>query len=532
MTEIMRQHDRNSLDLLAFSSALQRRHEGATSIAERKEKGQVFTPPAVGRFMASLFSRFPRQFRLLDPGAGLGSLSAAVCERIARLRTPHSCEFHLFETDPVLTALLHENMEHCRNAMEQAGHQFAYGIHQEDFLLGTDRPSGQLPLFEDDDRLGDFDAVIMNPPYFKVGGSSRYARRMADVVHGQPNIYALFLARAAEMMRRGGELVAITPRSFCNGLYFRTVRRWFLSRMALRHIHLFESRKDTFKEASVLQESLITSWQRQEHPAPNVTVSTSSGLELPQRSDFRTVASSRILDDSCDDMVVRILATNEDSGIIDLVESWPNRFAELGLRISTGPVVLFRATRFLLEKPNGNGSIPLLTIHNVKRFATVWPVEKKNKPMAFHVCPDSLRLLVPSRNYVLLRRFSAKEERRRLTASYYLRDDAAQEYVALENHLNYVYHAERELSVNETYGLAALFNSVLFDRYFRTISGNTQVNATEIRTMRFPDLGTVATIGRLTRKLRDLNSEQVEKIVLEELQIDTTLKRHLVESNL
>src|SRR5262249_47831441 len=142
---------------------------------------------------------------------------------------------------------------------------------------------------------------------------------------------------------------------------------------------------------------------------------------------------------------------------------------------------------------------PLFLVHHVKPFATAWPSKKRNKPTAFHVCPDSLRLLVPARNYVLLRRFSAKEERRRLTASCYLKDHASPRYLALENHLNYVYHARRELNVNEVYGLTALFNSALLDRYFRILSGNTQVNATEIRAMPFPDLEMISRIGNQIR---------------------------------
>lgn len=128
-----------------------------------------------------------------------------------------------------------------------------------------------------------------------------------------------------------------------------------------------------------------------------------------------------------------------------------------------------------------------------------------------------------------MRRFSAKEERRRLTASCFLKANATSDYVALENHLNYVYHAERELSTNETYGLAALFNSALLDRYFRTLSGNTQVNATELRTMSFPDLKTLALIGGRIKKLRNFTMDRTENIVLDELGVNGTLERYLME---
>ena len=119
-------------------------------------------------------------------------------------------------------------------------------------------------------------------------------------------------------------------------------------------------------------------------------------------------------------MVLRIPATAEEAAVIDAVESWPDRFAELGLRISTGPVVLFRAEEFLLAKPDGKDTAPLIGPHNVRPFETVWPLEKRGKPTAFRVCAASVKHLVPTRNYVLLRRFSAKEERRRLTASWFL----------------------------------------------------------------------------------------------------------------
>src|SRR5260370_18090441 len=115
---------------------------------------------------------------------------------------------------------------------------------------------------------------------------------MEDVVHGQPNIYAFFLAAAAQMLRPGGELVAITPRSFCNGLYFRGFRHWFFEKMALDHIHIFESRPETFPD--VLQESLITESHRLCEPSTSATVSTHYGRHL-NTSHLSTLTSTLIL---------------------------------------------------------------------------------------------------------------------------------------------------------------------------------------------------------------------------------------------
>ena len=352
---------------------------------------------------------------------------------------------------------------------------------------------------------------------------------MEDVVHGQPNIYAFFLAAAAQMLKPGGELVAITPRSFCNGLYFRGFRHWFFERMALDRIHLFESRTEAFRD--VLQESLITASHRLGKPSNSVAVSTSYGLDL-HATKPTVLPTSTVIDDSCGHATIRIPASIEDQAISEAVESWPRRFPDQGLRISTGPVVMFRATEFLLAEPNGTHSAPLISVFNVKPFTTDWPLIHKKHPTALKVCPDSQRLLLPTQNYVLLRRFSAKEEHRRLTASCLLASDISQPFVALENHLNYVYHAERELTLDEVYGLTAIFNSALLDRIFRMISGNTQVNATEIRSMKFPSLHAIADIGSRVRNLTSLDSDAVELIVLRELGINGKISSHLLEGTL
>jgi adenine-specific DNA-methyltransferase len=518
------------VDLMAFATGLQKRYEAASTVESRKVKGQVFTPVGVCRYMAGLFSRIPDRGRLLDAGAGIGSLAAAVCERVLSAPSCHRIDITLYESDPALLPLLEENMRYCQSALASAGHELCFRIREGDFILNSRGRREQRMLFDDDDAVDAFDAVIMNPPYFKTGADSAHALAMGDAFQGQTNIYMMFMARAAELLRPNGEMVAITPRSFCNGLYFKHFRRGFFSRMALRHVHLFECRRSTFDD--VLQESLITLTHRLGVAGPSTTITTSVGKDIPERPDAFTLPRATVLDDSSGDMVVRIPSSAEDTAILGAVEAWPDRFAELGLCISTGPVVLFRAREFLLAAPDGKECAPLLEPHNVKPFETVWPVEKRGKPTAFLVCRESLKHLVPARNYVLLRRFSAKEERRRLTASWFLRAEGTWPYLALENHLNYVYHADRELTHHEIYGLTALFNSALLDRYFRIISGNTQVNATEIRTIPFPTLEQVAAIGQRVKMLGEFRPDHVDRLVLEELGIDGRIAEYLTGSSL
>ena len=52
------------------------------------------------------------------------------------------------------------------------------------------------------------------------------------------NLYSAFVALGSRLLIGGGELVAVTPRSFCNGPYFRPFREVFFAEMALDQAHV------------------------------------------------------------------------------------------------------------------------------------------------------------------------------------------------------------------------------------------------------------------------------------------------------
>ena len=143
----------------------------------------------------------------------------------------------------------------------------------------------------------------------------------------------------------------------------------------------------------------------------------------------------------------------------------------------------------------------------------MWPHPRPRRTHTLRVAPETESLILPAQNYVLLRRFSAKEEPRRLTASVFNRSALPAERIAFENHLNYIYHSDRELTEFEAIGICAVLNSRLFDAYFRTISGNTQVNAAEIRTMPFPSLSKIEIIGRVIAESPIDDAPTQERIV-------------------
>lgn len=68
--------------------------------------------------------------------------------------------------------------------------------------------------------------------------------------------------------------------------------------------------------------------------------------------------------------------------------------------------------------------------------------------------------------------------------------------VAFENHLNYYHFHGSGLPVTVAKGLAAFLNSTLVDAYFRQFSGHTQVNAADLRSLRYPGWNSLVVLGR------------------------------------
>src|ERR1022692_4779214 len=125
--------------------------------------------------------------------------------------------------------------------------------------------------------LAVFDCAILNPPYRKINAESDARRVLSEAGVEVNNLYSAFLALTARLLRPGGELVAITPGSFCNGPYFKAFRRDFFSRMTLQRLHVYESRSVAFRDDEVLQENLILRAEKTRQRPQSVVISSSLG---------------------------------------------------------------------------------------------------------------------------------------------------------------------------------------------------------------------------------------------------------------
>ena len=473
----------------------------------RKAHGLYLTPVLVADFMARQIKVVGPKFRVLDPAAGAGVLCCAAVEAlVSRAPKPETVELVVHEVDERLIAPLRAVLDYLTAWGRDCGVTVAIHVNASDFILAHAealRLFGAPVLFRSEER--GFDLVIANPPYFKIGKADPRATAAAGVVHGQPNIYALFMAVSAALLRTRGDFIFLTPRSFTSGPYFRQFRTIFFDMIRPTAVHVFGSRRDTFSRDEVLQENVIVWGLRQDrwHKAKErLVISSSRGIRDIEEAERREVPLHTALDLASVDKVLRLPICDTDDAALAFVDAWPSSLHRLGLSISTGPVVPFRATA-LIDKEGMVPArhVPLLWMNHVHAMQITWPLDR-HKP-EYIACTGAEALLVPNKNYVLLRRFSAKEEARRLTAAPYIAAKFALPAVGLENHLNYIYRPDGTLSEDEAWGLAALYNSRLLDTYFRAVNGNTQVSATELRAMPLPAGETIITLGRRVKRRAD-----------------------------
>jgi len=306
-------------------------------------------------------------------------------------------------------------------------------------------------------------------------------------------------------------MIAITPRSFCNGTYFRAFRQWFLRQVTLTRIHSFHSRQEAFREDAVLQETVIFRAVKNARRG-RVTVTSSTGPDAPIAR--KVVSYSAIVRPDDPEHFIRIPTDDEADQVTEKMTACRSTLADLGLTVSTGRVVDFRAKEFLRSHPNFD-TAPLIWPTHFDNGYVVWP---KN---GYARKPESIlktvpNQLVPNEPYVLVRRFSAKEERRRVVAAVYDPKRQHCDAVGFENHLNYFHCSGRGLSMTLARGLAAFMNSTVFDQYFRLFSGHTQVNATDLRNLHYPTREQLERIGnRISAKFPD--QDALDAIVAREV---------------
>ena len=480
----------------------------------KKDSGQFFTPIPIAHLMASFCSLTNNSFRVLDPGCGTTVLTCALIEHLIEQNSNiEFIDLVAYETDPELISFSKNTLSYLKKWLQLKGVDFQYLLHVHDFVL--DNAKALQTALQNQDK---FDIIISNPPYFKLAKDDEKTIAAKELVSGQPNIYSIFMGIASKLLNQNGELIFITPRSFASGNYFKAFRELFFNTVQIDKIHLFNSRKDTFNRDSVLQETVIVKAIKSDiNPNKRVTISSSVGIKDIYKPTIKYFPSSELVNLSSKEKILYIPTNDKEENILRLATSWKNNLIDYDIYISTGPVVSFRSWDFI-QNNYENVTVflaPLFWLHNVNKMSLEWPITSKNKGQFIKIKTTSKSLLIPNKNYILLRRFSTKDDKSRLIAAPYFCNYVKSNFIGVENKVNYIYRKKGHLERSEVAGLCALLNSELFDIYFQIFNGNVNVSATELREMRFPPINDIKEIGNKIILSNNYSMNNVNQIVNE-----------------
>lgn len=444
---------------------------------ERKKYGQFFTSRKTAEYMASMFSINYNKaaLKLLDAGAGTGLLTVALVERLRKSGYHGDIFVVCYENDTRVLSTLSENLENLKKSLD-----IKYEIRVENYLTSQSFLSPDLYK----KKAEQFDMIIGNPPYLKIAKDAPEAKAMPEVCHGAPNLYFLFWAMGIHNLKDEEEMVYIIPRSWTSGAYFQRFRKYLFHFCVITSIHIFGSRDKVFDGESVLQETMIIKVKKTRKKPLFVKMSSSETSDFDGIKyydvDYNTIVAPN--------QFVFLVTSEEEAEILTRVNRQTSTLESDQLQMRTGIIVDFR-TRDVLRDSDVDGSYPLFYSQHIRNGRVLWPVGRE----AEYIVTDRIGYLQENTDYLFVKRFTSKEEKRRLQCGIYLKADHSQyKYISTQNKINYIKCETPELA----YGLYVILNSSLYDSYYRILNGSTQVNSTEINIMPVPSKDAIQLMGQ------------------------------------
>lgn len=491
-------------ETLDYLACLKNQAYEITNPAGRSALGQFYTPNSTALFMASMFEEMKDDVKLLDPGCGIGILTGAFILEAKKRNMYNSIECSLVDIENKTTTILNNFINFFSNEKINIRFENLDFINQYETLFSNF-------IFCKDNY---FTHCIMNPPYMKIPANSPYRKSLLGQGIETGNLYSAFIAIAINKLKKGGELVAIIPRSFCNGSYFKKFRDYIINNTAIKKIHIFESRSNTFKTDDVLQENIIIHLIKGAKQDEITLSSSIDGNEKSLSDDNQIVRKSKsfhsVIHPNDKNKFIHIDISDNGSLATQQIKKFDSTLEKIGITVSTGPIVGFRSKEYLLDACMSEADTPILYPVHLTKKGIIWPSNKKPNGIASSY-PKINDLWENNGVYVAVKRFSAKEEIKRINA-YIIENISTSQKISFENKLN-IYHINKSgLEKSIALGLFVYLNSTLVDTIFRHFSGHTQVNATDLRNINYPSIEILIEMGKNLINT-NINQSEIDKIV-------------------
>ena len=471
--------------------------------------GRLFTKKDTARLMAGMLrlDEGKTVYTVLDPGAGTGILTAAVVEEICKKYS--SCKqifVTCYENDPEFVPMLKDNLERIRKKCRHDYNvKLFVTVYEENYL--TDSKNHYTVTFFDSVVEDKFDIVICNPPTELIEKSSPECETVGGVTQLKISLSFLFAKLAKKHLEDGGQLVIMLPTLVASASALTEFRKEMAKELSLEKIHLFIGKQKNQSRATPLKKNVILAYGKCKKP-DTITVSTScdSGKEVtvlpPLDYDF-------VVDKN--DGVLTLPKNAEDTRIVKYISGFPETLSGLGLKMSTGLIIDSKCEGLLFTEPIKT-SVPVLRPSHMKNGQISFPQPIKRQ----YVAPVNTSLIQKNKNMIIIKRVPAKSDERFVNSSIYMAAQLpAYKYISTHNKINFIDTKEKnaEICPRLAFGLFALLNSTIYDRYISIVSKSKQINSKEMRTLPLPPRNIIENIGMRLMAVRQTSVAACDQIV-------------------
>lgn len=459
----------------------------------RKKLAMFFTPVSLTQGLLDDLSEQGIDYgtqSFMDPACGGAAFLAPIALRMRTTLTARGfttlkllkhIEKHLFgcDLDMVLCELSKHFMWMALHAeIQETGYVPSFKVHAANSLVDLAA------------SLGTVDVVVCNPPYRKMSAEELEPLRdtYADVIEAQPNLYCLFITLCVRLLRIGGRAALVTPTSFLSGQYFGRLRKFLIRNTDLEHIGMVSDRLGVFID--VEQETALTVLQRCEeedraHVRAKVSVVSGAG-------QYKSVGECRLPNAGAAWPIPRSV---EDVSLLKTAALSRFRLSDYGYRVRIGAYVWNRDTRPKFEsfkdarKVKAYTAMPLMWSRDIVpgRIVRLEDTYAYDGEHRFVDLGDKKHRSVIMSPCVVMQRVTSNDQPRRLVVAA-VSPGVFNTYGGFigENHVVIIEAISDKPALPPT-KMAKLLSAHAIDRYFRCISGATNVSAFELNQLALPD---------------------------------------------
>jgi adenine-specific DNA-methyltransferase len=478
------------------------------SKSENVRLGRLFTKKDTARLMAGMLNidGGKTAFTVLDPGAGTGILSAAVIEEICK-RAPSCKQIFLtcYETCGDFLPMLEDNLERIRKkCRHDYGVKLYSTVYDENYIVDSKKHYTVTFFDTVEDK---YDIIISNPPKELVEKGSLEADSAGGVTQLKIGAEMLFLQTSARHLEDDGQLVTMLPTTYATASQIGALRKSINESLTVNKIHLFVGKQKNLSRAVPLKKEFIMAFTKNADKN-DITVSTSSDSGKTVQT-LPPLAYGLIVNK--DTGVLSLPKTDEEARIVKYISGFPETLSSIGLKMSTGLIVDSKCDGLLFTEPTAS-TVPLLRSQTIVGGTVSFPQPIKRQ----YIAPIQPSLMQKNKNLVLIKRIPAKSDERLLNSAVYL---AAQlpkyRYISTHNKINFIdtKNKDEEMSARLTYGIFALLNSTIYDRYISITSKSKQINSKEMRTLPLPPKNIIENIGMRLMATRQTTVKACDMIV-------------------